>query len=155
MFRLWDLLCFAFSFFLLACHSPSSLIPHQYAVLSNTFCSFPYQILLPSSDQLVSLGEVIVQQLNHVWLFCNPMDCSRPGSPVLHYLPEFAHTHAHWVDDAIQLSRVLLHPSPPAFSLSQDQDLFQWVNSSQQLAKLLKLQLQNQSFQWVFRTDFL
>ena len=60
MFRLWDLLCFAFSFFLLACHSPSSLIPHQYAVLSNAFCSFPYQILLPSSDQLVSLGQVLL-----------------------------------------------------------------------------------------------
>ena len=53
-------MCFAFSFFLLACHSPSSLIPYQYAVLSNAFCSFPYQVLLPTRDQLVSLGQVLL-----------------------------------------------------------------------------------------------
>ena len=55
---------------------------------------------------------------------CNPMDCSTPGFPVLHHLPEFAQTHVHWVGDAIQPSHPLSSPSPPAFNLSQHQSLF-------------------------------
>ena len=53
------------------------------------------------------------------------MGCSTPGFPVLHHLPEFALTHVHWVDDAIQPSHPLLPPSP-ALTLSQHQRLFQW-----------------------------
>ena len=49
---------------------------------------------------------------------CNPMDCSTPGLPVHHQLPEFTQTHVHWVGDAIQLSHPLSSPSPPAFNLS-------------------------------------
>ena len=86
---------------------------------------------------------------------CNSMDCSTPGFPVLHHLLELAQTHVDWVSDAIQPSRPLSSPSPPAFSLSQHQALFQWVSSSHQVAKVLELQLQHQSFQWIFRTDFL
>ena len=62
---------------------------------------------------------------SHVWL-CNPMDCSPPGFPVLHYLSEFAQTHVHWVSDAMQPSHPLLLPSPPVLNLSQHQGLFQW-----------------------------
>ena len=86
---------------------------------------------------------------------CYPMNCSRQGFPVLHHLPEFAQTHMHWVNDVIQPSHPLLSPSPLALSLSQHQGLFQWVGSSQQVTKVLGLQLQHQSFQWTFRTDFL
>ena len=86
---------------------------------------------------------------------CNPIDCSMPGLPVLHHLQEFAQTHIHWVSDAIQPSHPLLSPSPPAFHLSQHQGLFHWVGSSHQVAKVLELQLQHQSFQWIFRVDFL
>ena len=86
---------------------------------------------------------------------CDPMDCSMPGFPVLHYFLEFAQTHVHWVSDAIQPS----HPLSPiyhhAFYLSQHQSLFQWVSSSHQVAKVLELQLQPQSFQRTFRVDFL
>ena len=64
------------------------------------------------------------------------MDCSIPGFPAFHYLPEFAQTHVHWVDDAIQPSHPQLPPSPPAFNLSQPQDLFQWVGSSQHVASV-------------------
>ena len=64
-------------------------------------------------------------------------------------------THVHWVGDAIQPFHPLLSPSPPALSLSQHQVLFQWVNSLHQAAKVLELQLQHQSFQWIFRVDFL
>ena len=87
--------------------------------------------------------------------FCNPMDCSTPGLPVHHQLAQFTQTHTHWVGDAIQPSHPLLSPSPPAFNLSQHQGLFQWVSSLHQVAKVLEFQLQHQSLQWIFRTDFL
>ena len=76
-----------------------------------------------------------------------PMNGSTPGFPVLHHLPEFAQTHVHWVADAIQTSHPLLTSSPPAFNLSKHQGLFQWVSSSHQVAKVLELQLEHQSFQ--------
>ena len=90
---------------------------------------------------------------------CDPMKCSTPGFPVDHQLLELAQTHVHWVSDAIQPSHPLSSPSPPAFNLSQHQGLFQWVSSLHQVAKILELELQHQSFQWIFqwifRTDFL
>ena len=58
---------------------------------------------------------------------CNPMDCSTPGLPLHHQIPEFIQTHVHWVGDAIQPSHPLLSPSPPAFNLSQHQGLFKWA----------------------------
>ena len=68
---------------------------------------------------------------------------------------QLAQTHAHQVGDAVQASHPVLSSSPPAFNHSQHQGLFKWVSSSQQVAKVLNLQLQHQSFQWVFRTDLL
>ena len=85
---------------------------------------------------------------------CEPMDCSMPGLPVHHQLLEPAQTHVHWVGDAIQPSHLLSSPPPPTFNLSQHQGLFQWVSSLHQVAKGLEFQLQHQSFQWIFRTDF-
>ena len=85
---------------------------------------------------------------------CDPMDCSTPGLPVLHHFLQLAQTHVHWVGDATQPSH-LSTSSPLAFNLSQHQGLFQWIGSSIQVAKVLKLQLQHQSFQWIFRVDFL
>ena len=67
---------------------------------------------------------------------CDSMYCSMPGFPVLHYLPEFAQTHVNWVDDAIEPSHPLSSPSPSALHLSQLQDLFWWVSSSQWVAKV-------------------
>ena len=86
---------------------------------------------------------------------CDPMDCSTPGFPIHHQLLEVTQTHVHLVGDAIQPSHPLLSPSPPTFNLFQHQGLFQWVSSSYQVAKVLEFQLQHQSFQWIFRTDFL
>ena len=82
------------------------------------------------------------------------MDCSTPGFPVHHQLPELAQTRVHRVSDAIQPSHPLSSPSP-VFNLSQHQGLFQWVSSFHQVAKVLEFQLQHQSFQWILRTDFL
>ena len=81
--------------------------------------------------------------------------CSTPGLPVQHQLPDLTQTHAHWVGDAIQPSHPLSSPSPPAFNLSRNQGLFKWVSSSHQVAKQLEIQLQHQSFQWIFRVDFI
>ena len=86
---------------------------------------------------------------------CDSMDYSMTGFSALHYLPDFAQTHVHWVSDAIQWSHPLLPTPAPLLHLSQHQDLFQWIGSSHQVAKVLELQLQHQSIQWIFRTDFL
>ena len=99
-----------------------------------------------------SLFSSVAQSCPTLW---DPMDYSMPGFPVHHQLPEPAQTHVHRVSDAIQPSHRLLSPSPPIFNLSQHQGLFQWVSSSYQVAKVLEFQLQHQSFQWIFRTDFL
>ena len=84
-----------------------------------------------------------------------PMNRSTPHLPVHHKLPEFTQTHAHRVGDAIQPSHPLSSPSPPAPNPSQHQGLFQGVNSSHEVAKVLEFQLQRQSFQWTPRTDLL
>ena len=72
---------------------------------------------------------------------CDPMNCSTPGLPVHHQLPEFTQTHIHRVSDAIQPSHHLSSPAPLAHNPSQHQSLFQWVNSSHEVAKVLEFQL--------------
>ena len=86
---------------------------------------------------------------------CDPMNCSMPGLPVHHQLPEFTQTHAHRVGDTIQPSHPLSSPSPPAPNPSQHQSLFSMSHSSHEVAKVLEFQLQHQSFQWTPRTDLL
>ena len=88
-------------------------------------------------------------------ILCDPMNHTIPGLPVHHQLPELTETHVHRVSDAIQPSHPLLFPSPPAPNPSQHHGLFQWVNSSHEVAKVLEFQLQNQSFQWTPRADLL
>ena len=94
----------------------------------------------------------VAQSCPTLW---DPMNRSTPGLPVHHQLQEFTQTHVHRVGDAIQPSHPLSSPSPPAPNPSQHQDLFQWVNSSHEVAKVLEFQLQHQSFQWKPRTDLL
>ena len=74
------------------------------------------------------------------------MNCSMPGLPVHHQLPKFTQTHVHWVGDAIKPSHPLSSSSPPALNLSQHQGLFKWVSPLHQVARVLELQLQHQSF---------
>ena len=109
-----------------------------------------------------------VWDLNPLWLalsqfssvtqscltLCNSMDCSTPGLPVHHQVPQPAQTDVIWASDAIQPSHPLSSPSP-ALNLSQNQGLFQGVRYLHQVAKVWEFQLQHQSFQWIFRTDFL
>ena len=85
---------------------------------------------------------------------CDPMHCRTPGFLVLHHLPELAQTHVHWVGDATQPPHPLSSPSPPTFILSQHQGLFSRVSSSHQVDKVLELQLQHQSLQWILSTKY-
>ena len=105
------------------------------SVFRNGFirCSFQFSHSV-GSDSLAPNG------LQHVRLPC--------PSPT----PGATQTHVHQVGDAIQSSHSLLSPSPPAFHLSQHQGLSQWISSLHQVDKVLELQLQHQSFQWIFRT---
>ena len=128
-----------------------SVAPSKYSEVA----SIPFgtcRIILLNIFSLSSVSSV--QSLSRVWL-CDLRDYSTTGLPVHHQLPELAQTHVHRIGDAIQPSHPLLSPSPSVFNLSQHQGLFQWVSSSHQVAKVLELQLQHQSFQWIFRTDFL
>ena len=74
---------------------------------------------------------------------CDPMDCSMKGFLVPHYLPEFVQIHVHCISDAIQPSHPLTRSSPSALNLFQLQGLFQWVNGSHQMTKILEFQLQH------------
>ena len=133
----------------------SSLI---FSLISSEFCA----ILWKSSPLWVKRNFPRVYpdtiQFSSVVQLCltlhDPMNCSTPGLPVHHQLPELTQTHVHWVSDAIQPSHPPSSPSPPAFSLSQHQDLFKWVSSLHQVAKVLEFQLQHQSLQWICRANF-
>ena len=92
----------------------------------------------------------ILSHSSCVWLFCDPMDCSTPGLPVLHYLSKLAQTHVHWVSDAIQPSspHLLLPQSFPASGSFPVNQLF--TSDGQSLGALASASV----LQWVFRVDF-
>ena len=96
-----------------------------------------------------------LQLLSHIWL-CKPVDCSMPGFPVHHQLPELTQTHVHRISDAIQPSHthsvIPFSPCLQSFPASQSFQMSQFFASGGQV---LELQLQPQYFQWIFRTDFL
>ena len=112
---------------------------------SNSEFYFPYAVsswataeLYEAINSVCMPGDGLVAQ--SCLTLCDPMNCSTPGLPVHHQLPEFTQTHVHWIGDAIQPSHPLSSPSPPAPNPSQHQSLFQWVNSSHEVAKVLEFQ---------------
>ena len=117
-----------------------------------TFLQYKYSVSITTEYTELSVQFSSVTQSCQP--LCDPIDCRMPALPVHHQLPELTQTDVHWVGDAIQQSHALSSPSPPAFNLSQHQGLFKWVRISHQVTKVLKFQLQHQSFQWIFRTDF-
>ena len=130
-----------------------SLLSHQILFISKFLKSiFLRSYYLTHQDFFTLSFVVVVQLLSCVWLL-QSHGLQHPGFPVLHYLPEFAQTHGHWVSDVIQPSHLLLPLPHPILNLSQHEGLFQWVSSSHQAAKILELQ--HQSFQWLFRVDCL
>ena len=108
------------------------------------FCKVIILIFFPLSWIFGLCIIAVVQLLSCVQLFATLWIS---GFPVLHYLPELAQTHVHWVNDAIEVSCPLPSASPPAFYLLQHQGLCQWAGSSHQVVKVSELQLQHQSFQ--------
>ena len=94
---------------------------------------FMIKILFLNKSQRQIIISSVAQSCLTLW---DPTDCSTPGFPVHHQLPEFAQTHVHKVGDAIQPSHPLSSPSPLAFNLSQHQGLFQWVSSSHQFSSV-------------------
>ena len=92
-------------------------ISNRAVLLSYRSCTYQSSVQFSSAVQLCPA-------------LCDPMDCSTPGFPVHHQLPEFTQTYVHQVSDAIQPSHCLSSPSPPTFNLSHHQGLFQWVSSS-------------------------
>ena len=106
-------------------------------------------IMVDQTSNLNDFQFSSVQSLSCVWLFVTPWITARQASLSI------ANSHVHQVGDAIQPSHPLSSPSPPAPNPSQHQGLFQWVNSSHEVAKVLEFQLQHQSFQWTPRTDLL
>ena len=143
-------------------HGKGNGNPLQYSCLENSMDRGAWQVIVPGVAKSQT-GTFIFIPKNFIYFhsnvnsiqfssviqlcttLCNPMDCSTPGFPVYHQLPDLAQTHVHWVSDAIQWSHPLSSPSPPAFNLSQHQGLFQWVSSSHQVAKVLEFQHQHQS----------
>ena len=117
--------------------------------------SFIFSSLGYLNHKCYCLGFSSVQLLNRVRLFATPWITAQQTSLSNHKLPEFTQTHVHGVCDAIQPSHPLSSPSPPAPNPSQHQGLSQWFNSLHEVAKILELQLQHQSFQWTPRTYLL
>ena len=123
--------------------TPSWLSLSRWSFLYSSTVYSCYLFLISSASVSVQLSSVTQSCLT----LCNPMNHSMPGLPVHHQLPEFTQIHVHRVGDAIQPSPTLSSPSSPAPNPSQHQGLFQWVNSSHEVAKVLEFQLQHQSFQ--------
>ena len=113
------------------------------------------------SDMIEFLKEVQFSSVSQSCpTLCDPMDCSMPGFPVYHQLPELTQTHVHRVSDAIQTSHPLLSPSPPAFNFFQHQGLFQgclhirWPKYWSFGICLSKGSVQSLSCVWLFATPW-
>ena len=95
-----------------------------------------------------------VQLLSHVWLFATPWITTHQAS--LSITNSRSSLKLMCIESVMPSSHLILSsPSPPAFNPSQHQGLFQWVNSSHELAKVLEFQSEHQSFQWTPRTNLL
>ena len=154
---------------------PSRLSGNTVYINPVLYCSFPLAVYTHGSmcmsvllSQFVPTSpspDVLYDYSNLMWFsvqfssvaptLCDPMNRSTPGLPVHHQLLGFTQTHVHRVSDAIQPSHPLMSPSPSAPNPSQHQSLFQWVNSSHEVGKVLEFQLQHQSCQWTSRTHLL
>ena len=112
------------------CHFFSSHKTTKSVIVNKCFNNYGFLIILWYIFLQIFLkpflyGSIFSSYQSHclVWL-CDPMDCSTPGFPVHHQLPELTQTHVHWVSDAIQPSHPLSSPSIPTFNISQHQGLF-------------------------------
>ena len=144
--------------------SPTSMLcPFPYEVscyyLSDPNPWLPQRAIFAPGNQRKSIMKIKRKKCSSVnkscLTLCNPVNCSTPGFPVLHHLPEFAQTHAQWVSDAIQPSHPLSSPSPLALNFSQYHGLFQWVSSSHQGTKILEKGMASHFSILVLRTPWM
>ena len=126
--------CCPQAFFFSACCTPLSVHFHSKSLLLRKTSSLHWSFCFLSSVQFSSVAQSCPT-------LCNPVNCSTPGLPVYHQLPEFTQTHIHQLSDAIHPSHPLSSPSPPDHNPSQHQSLFQWVNSSHEVTEVLEFQL--------------
>ena len=121
----------------------------KFLILYRLICYFCFQ-LAPLLEIVIYLSvrkmflcflKLLLFSVQSCPTLCNPMKCSMSGLPVQHQLPEFTQTHVHRVGHAIQPSHPLSSPSSLAPNPFQYQSLFQWVNSSHEVAKVLEFQL--------------
>ena len=131
LFFLFFLCLFSIFFFFVVVLFHVDILTLQHIILSKYIyiCTCQCVFIIPSF--LSSVQSIVSDPMNH----------SIPGLPIHHQFLEFTQTHVHRVSDAIQPCHPLLSPSPPAPNPSPHQSLFQWVNSSQKVAKVLKFQL--------------
>ena len=119
-----------------------------------TWCQKSWaQVLHLSSASYVTLDVAVVQLLSRVWLFATLWTAARQASlsfPISWNLFKLIS-----IESMRPSNHFMSSPSPPAHNLSQHQGLFQWIGSLHQVAKVLELHIQYQSFQWVFSVDFL
>ena len=115
----------------------SQRVEYDWSVLAHTHVVLRHDMVCPIWYASVQFS-LVAQSCPTL---CDPMNCSTPGLPVHHQLPEFTQTQVHQVSDPIQPSHPLLSPSPPASNPSQHQSLFQWVNSSHEVTKVWEFQL--------------
>ena len=113
---------------------------------------YPARLLCPwnSPGKNTGLGSVQFSR-SVVSDFLQPHELQHARPPCPSQIPEFTQTHAHRVSDAIQPSYPLSSPSPPAPNPSQHRGLFQWVNSSHEVAKVLEFQLFQLFLKWQVR----
>ena len=130
------------------CHPPflSSVTPFFSCLQSSSASGYlPKSWLFPSGSQSIGASTSASVNFSSVLqscpILCDPMDCSTPGFPVLHHLPELVQTYTRWVSHAIQISHPLSSLSPPALNLSQHKGIFKWVSSSHHVGKVLEFQL--------------
>ena len=143
------------------------ILTHVYTHMCKYFCKYPFYIYEVKHELLMFPILFDYHKDHSSFLSLLLFSCSAVSSSLLPH--GLQHTRLHSPSPSpgacsnscpssrwyIQPSHPLLSPCPPAFNLSQNQGPFQWVSSLHQVAKLLEFQLQHQSFQWIFKTDFL
>ena len=131
-------------------HNYSTFFYKNYVFYLNIYIQIKFRTKTIKNHELFLKLHSVQFSCSLVDNFLRPHGLQHARLPCPYQFPELAKTHVHWVGDAIQPPHPQSSPSP-AFNLAQHQGLFQWVNSSHQVAKVLEFQLQHQSFQWVFR----
>ena len=148
---IWDFLRFLILFWKKACYINKG----RYEIYTKFHFTYFFQSLFQ-----INIFVIVAQLLSHVWL-CNPEDCSTPGFPVLHSLPDFAQIHLHQIvlvmlsNHLILCCTFLFFPKsfPASGSFPMSWVFSQWVGSLHQVAKILELQLR--PFQQILKVDTL